>query len=84
VIVVRIAIQLFAVAKQLAGRPTVEVELRAEATVDDLRRALTQQVPALAGIAAQLKFALDEEYAADTCRIAPGARVACIPPVSGG
>ncbi len=79
-----ITVQLFAVAKQLAGRPTVEVELPPGATVAELRKALVAVVPELAGMAAQLRFAVDEEYAPDQARIAEGRRVACIPPVSGG
>jgi molybdopterin converting factor subunit 1 len=81
----KITVQLFAVAKQLANRATVEVELPPQATtVADLRKALLAEVPALAGMAAQLRFAVNEEYAHDQTRIPAGGRVACIPPVSGG
>ena len=80
----RIAVQLFAVAKERAGKPSVELELTPRATVADLRRALAEQVPALRGMIAQLKFAVDQEYAADDVEISPKSQVACIPPVSGG
>jgi molybdopterin converting factor subunit 1 len=81
---VKVSVQLFAVAKQLAKRPTVELELSREATVADLRTALLAEVPSLAGMAGQLRFAVNEEYAHDQARVPAGSRVACIPPVSGG
>ncbi len=80
----KISIQLFAVAKELAGRDAVEVELPSGATVADLRQALVAGAPALSGILAQLKFAIDEDYAAEQTPLREGAKVACIPPVSGG
>ena len=80
----KISIQLFAVAKELAGCEAVEVELPKGATVADLRQALVAGAPALAGILGQLKFAVDEEYAAEQAPLREGAKVACIPPVSGG
>jgi molybdopterin converting factor subunit 1 len=81
---VKVSVQLFAAAKQLANRGAVEVELPSEATVAQLREALVAEVPALAGMAAQLRFAVNEEYATDQATIPAGGRVACIPPVSGG
>lgn len=80
----KISIQLFAVAKELARCEAVEVELPLGATVADLRQALVAGVPALTGILGQLKFAIDEEYAAEGTPLCEGAKVACIPPVSGG
>jgi molybdopterin converting factor subunit 1 len=80
----KVHVQLFAVAKQLAGRETVEIELPDRATVADLRRELPRQAPALAGIISQLKFAVDEEYARDDTPLSEKSGVACIPPVSGG
>jgi molybdopterin synthase catalytic subunit len=81
---VNVSVQLFAVARQLANRSTVDVVLPTGATIAELRQALVAAVPALAGMAGQLRFAIDEEYAPDHARIAEGSRVACIPPVSGG
>ena len=77
-------VKLFAVAKQLAGRPLVTVELPEPATVADLRRELARQVPELAAIVGQTLFAVGEEYAVDATPLLPGSEVACIPPVSGG
>jgi molybdopterin converting factor small subunit len=80
----KISVQLFAVARQLAGRAVVELELPPAASVADLRAALLATVPSLRGPAGQMRFAVNEEYAPDDARIAADSRVACIPPVSGG
>lgn len=80
----RVAVQLFAVARQLAGRDRVEVELPAGATVAQLREQLGRQLPALEGLLPQMLFAVAAQYADDQTPIPPEAEVACIPPVSGG
>ena len=80
----KVVVQLFAVARDLAGESTVELDLPAGATVRAIRAALVERVPALAGLLPQMMVAVNAEYAADTTPIPPGADVACIPPVSGG
>jgi molybdopterin converting factor subunit 1 len=79
-----VRVQLFAAARQLAGHEAVDVEVPQGATVGQLRAALAAQVPPLAGLARQMLFAVDAEYAADSRPIPPAADVAAIPPVSGG
>ena len=80
----KVAVRLFAVAKQTAGRETVELELADGATIAQLRSRLAAEVPPLAGLLGQMMFAIEARYAADEAVIPPGAEVACIPPVSGG
>jgi len=79
-----VRVQLFAVARQLAGSDAVEVEVSSEATVGELRAALGRQVPALAPLLRQMVFAVNADYASDAAILPPHAEVACIPPVSGG
>jgi sulfur-carrier protein len=81
---VKVRVQMFAVARQLAGREAVELELGESPTVADLRRELAQVVPALASIIGHLQFAINADYASDSMPIPSAADVACIPPVSGG
>lgn len=81
---IRVEVQLFAVARQLAGRETVAVSLAEPATVGRLRQALGEQFPALASVLPHVMFAVNAEYADDQSVIPSGAQVACIPPVSGG
>jgi molybdopterin converting factor small subunit len=75
---------MFAVAKQLAGRAVVELDLPADATVGDLRRRLMAEIPQLAPLLPNMMFAVGTDYADDSTKIPPEAEVACIPPVSGG
>ncbi len=77
-------VRLFAIARELAGRPEIEIELPLPATVAALRAALASQHPELAPLAPRVAIALDSEYATDAALVVPGAQVALIPPVSGG
>jgi molybdenum cofactor cytidylyltransferase len=80
----RVHVRLFALAKDRAGRSEVEIELAHGSKVRDLRAALGESLPALAPMLATVMISLDEEYAGDDKSIAPGSRLAVIPPVSGG
>jgi molybdopterin converting factor small subunit len=80
----KVQVKLFAVARQVAGRDVLEIELGEPATVAALRETLAREVPGLAPLWRQAGFAVDARYAPDAAPIPPGADVACIPPVSGG
>ena len=79
-----IELQLFAVARQRAGRPRLTLELPDGSRVADLRRVLAEFHPELAPLVPALMIAVDAEYADDDRLITPGADLAAIPPVSGG
>ncbi len=80
----KVAIKLFAVARQRIGSGTIEVELPADVTVAKLRSALAEQFPPLVDILPHTRIALNNEYATDTTPITPTTDIALIPPVSGG
>ncbi len=80
----KVRVRLFAVARQLAGAETIDLELPERATVGQLRRELMARLPQLAPLVAHMALAVDSSYAGDDLEISPGAEVACIPPVSGG
>jgi len=80
----KIAVKLFAAAKQRAGRDAVEVELPSPATVAALRMALAAQHPNLASLLPHARLAINSDYAADHAVIPAAAEIAIIPPVSGG
>jgi molybdopterin converting factor subunit 1 len=77
-------ILLFAAAKERLGRDRVSIDLPPDTTVGELRTILAAAHPALTGILAQSRLAVDSEYAADEMVIPATAEIACIPPVSGG
>ena len=80
----RVQVRLFAIARQIAGRDRIELELPERATMGDLRRELARQVPQFSGLVGPMLFAVDARYVDDAALISPGAEIACIPPVSGG
>ena len=61
----KISVKMFAVARDLAGGQSVEIALPEDATVADLKSVLAADVPALAPLLAQMKIAVDTEFAED-------------------
>ena len=80
----KVAVKLFAAARELAGRGEVEIELPPGADVAELRQALAAKAPPLAALAARSLVAVNAEYAGDATPVAEGDELALIPPVSGG
>ena len=80
----KVQVRLFALARQLAGADTVELELSEPATVKDVKAALVRSYPALDGLTDRMLVAVNAQYADDATPVVSGCEVACIPPVSGG
>ena len=77
-------VRLFAGARERAGTAELRVDAPEPVDVAGLRRAIVAQCPALASVLDHSRIAVDDEYADDSVAIAPGAKLAVIPPVSGG
>ncbi|MFM9964560.1 MAG: MoaD/ThiS family protein [Planctomycetaceae bacterium] len=77
-------VKLFARARDLAGSPTLELDLPESATATELRVALGERVPALQPILSSLLIAVGNDYAAPTTSVAGRTDLAVFPPVSGG
>jgi molybdopterin converting factor small subunit len=77
-------LKLFARARDLAGSPTLELDLPESATAADLRNVLAERVPALQPILSSLLIAIGNDYAAPTTPVAGHTDLAAFPPVSGG
>lgn len=80
----KVRVRLFAVARELSSCDSLELELPAGSTIDDLRTALAKHVPALQEVLPGVLFAIGTSYASNKTPLQPDAEVACIPPVSGG
>ena len=80
----RVRIKLFAAARELAQRDTLEVELEPDATIDDLQRAAILAVPALGKLMSHSLWAVNSNYVPSNTAISEDSDVAMIPPVSGG
>jgi molybdenum cofactor cytidylyltransferase len=81
---VRVLVRFFALAKDRAGCSSIDLELAGGSRVRELRALIARRLPGLAPLMKNVMIALNEEYADDEASIMPGARVAVIPPVSGG
>jgi sulfur-carrier protein len=77
-------VRLFARARDLAGTDQIEIDLAEGATVGDLRRRLTADYPALAGLLERSAIAVDNDFADDSRVLPASAEIALLPPVSGG
>jgi molybdopterin converting factor subunit 1 len=80
----KVRIQLFAAARDIAGCSSVELELSKGASVADLRAQLAASYPALSPLLARSLVAIDSEYVSDATHVSPQQEIAIIPPVSGG
>jgi len=80
----KIEVQLFARARDLAGTGRLAVVLPENATVEDLRRRLIEMMPSLASLLEQSALAVDDELAGAETPLSSGTEVALLPPVSGG
>ena len=80
-----VRVRLFARARELAMRDTLDLELPAGATIADLCRQLVAVCPGLEPLLHISAFAVNDEFADDPQMPLPSsAEVAVLPPVSGG
>jgi molybdopterin converting factor subunit 1 len=79
-----VRVRLFAMARELAGRDELSVELADGRTVADVRRALAELMPTLGGVLSHSLVAVDTRYANDDTPVDERSEIAIIPPVSGG
>lgn len=80
----RVHVRLFAVLREVAGRPELELELPAGATPEAAWQALAAAHPALAPRRAHLAAAVNRRYARFDAPLRDGDELAFVPPVSGG
>ena len=79
-----VTVHAFGLSAELVGWPSREVELPVDATLAALIERLEAECPRLVEARGQLRFAVNEQYAADDATLKTGDEVALIPPVSGG
>ena len=80
----RITVRLFARLRELAQADALTVEVPATATVGDVWRAVTDEVPALAPFEGAISCAVNANFSRMSNPVAAGDDVAFLPPVSGG
>jgi len=80
----RVRVLFFGMLKELAGKSSDSVELRANATLGDLLAHYESQLPRLRESLPSLAFAVNQEYAGPDTSLKDNDEVALLPPVSGG
>src|SRR5581483_8552151 len=81
----QVRIRLFAMLRERAGTPELDLELAEGATAGDALRALAERPELAAALAAtRVVVARNRRYVGDAERLADGDEVAVVPPVSGG
>lgn len=80
-----VVILYFAALRELLARSEEELTLPAgPITIDELAARLAERHPGLAPHLASVRFAINESFVSGGAQVAPGDRVALLPPVSGG
>ena len=80
----RVSVQLFARARDLAGTGRVELDVPAPARVAELKQSLGKEFPRVSPLLPNLLVAVGTDYADDRTALSPDVEIACFPPVSGG
>ncbi|TWU49109.1 MoaD/ThiS family protein [Rubripirellula reticaptiva] len=81
---IKLKIQMFAGAKQLAGKDVVEIEVREPIQARAIFDALQMASPELSPLIPSCRLAVDNRYVIDQAIIDEDSTIALIPPVSGG
>ncbi len=81
---IKLKVQMFAGAKQLAGADSVEIEVRQPVQARAIFDALQRYSPELAVLIPSCRLAVDNRFVIDQTIIDEDSTIALIPPVSGG
>jgi molybdopterin converting factor subunit 1 len=76
-------VRLFARVREAAGTDEIKIDLET-GSVGEIRAALADRIPSMAGLIARSAVAVNSEYAPDDRAVSAVDEVALIPPVSGG
>jgi len=80
----RIKVLFFATLRDRAGTKSVDMEIPAETTVQDLKNLVVETYPGLKETMDTVVISVNREFAFDESLVPENAEVAMFPPVSGG
>jgi len=80
----RIKVLFFATLRDRAGIKSIEMEIPAETTVQNLKDLLVESYPGLQATMDSVVISINREFAFDEGLVPENAEVAMFPPVSGG
>ena len=79
-----IKVLFFATLRDRAGTKSVDLEIPAETTVQDLKKLVVESYPGLKETMDTVVISVNREFAFDESLVPENAEVAMFPPVSGG
>ncbi len=79
-----LTVQLFAAAKEIAGKSEITISVDGEVTAAAVKQALAVKIPALGELIGKSALAVENNYVDDQYEIKSPLEIALIPPVSGG
>jgi molybdopterin synthase catalytic subunit len=79
-----VRVLFFGMLKDLVGKSSDSIEVREDATVDDVLAYYASQAPRMRESLASLAVAVNQQYAGAETKLKPDDEVALLPPVSGG
>ena len=80
----KVTVKFFAALREALGKPAIQQELPAGATVQDLLNLLSQEHPELSRYVSHINVAVNRKYVDLQTTLHQGDEVACLPPVGGG
>ncbi len=80
----KIKLKFFGQLRELAKLQETEIEVRVDATVNDLKGIVAERFPSLRAHLKVVSVAVNNEYAAKETILKDGDEVALLPPISGG
>lgn len=81
---ITVSVELYAVARELAGTSRMKVAIPDGGTTSDLLETMSRECPALGPWAKHLRIAVNREYVEAPRALNERDEIALIPPVSGG
>lgn len=79
-----VTVKMFAAVRDAVGASEVQIDVPEDATIADVRAALSAAYPPVSQLVSRTMFAMNARYARDNEVIRENVDLACIPPVSGG
>jgi MoaE-MoaD fusion protein len=79
-----VTVHLFASAREIAGKASIEVTLSDAAQISELKAVISSEYPSLANIVSRSQIARNQEFTTNDERVYASDELAIIPPVSGG
>lgn len=80
----KVTVKFFASTREIAGKPSLELEVNESSTTKDVIETILQSIPDLKDGIDEVSIAVNKKYVRDVVTLCDGDEVAFLPPMSGG